>query len=241
MKHRILFLLLVAAVLVAWAGQPAEPVKSPAGACPLVKLKADSLPPLNTARAGHRLFYANGELTVAGGHTNGFVPTPTAEYLKDGRWHQLPMVYNHDFGFHVVLRSGKVLLGGGSAEPIGIGQTFLAELYDPVTHTFDSFNSMEHKRAMASALELDSGRVVISGNWYHQDAIEVYDTLARRFIDIRKTGTQRAVPVIIQTAPDDALILGSCNNRGDTLRTAYVYQLKGDSLHIPCLKPGNPS
>lgn len=240
MKHRILFLLLVAAVLVAWAGQPAEPVKSPAGACPLVKLKADSLPPLNTARAGHRLFYANGELTVAGGHTNGFVPTPTAEYLKDGRWHQLPMVYNHDVGFHVVLRSGKVLLGGGSAEPIGIGQTFLAELYDPVTHTFDSFNSMEHKRAMASALELDSGRVVISGNWYHQDAIEVYDTLARRFIDVRETGTQRAVPVILQTAPDDALILGSSNNRGDTLRSAYVYQLKGDSLHIPLLETWQP-
>lgn len=208
MKHRILFLLFVAAVLVAWAG--------------------------------HRLFYANGELTVAGGHTNGFVPTPTAEYLKDGQWHQLPMVYNHDFGFHVVLRSGKVLLGGSCAEPIGIGQTFLAELYDPVTHTFDGFNSMEHKRAMASALELDSGRVVISGNWYHQDAIEVYDTLARRFIDIRKTGTQRAVPIILQTAPDDALILGSSNNRGDTLRSAYVYQLKGDSLHIPLLETWQP-
>mgnify|MGYP006333905117 CR=1 FL=1 len=75
MKHRILFLLLVAAVLVAWAGQPAEPVKSPAGACPLVKLKADSLPPLNISRAGHQVFCINGEDVVAGGHTNGFALT----------------------------------------------------------------------------------------------------------------------------------------------------------------------
>ncbi len=50
MKRVIQFLFLVAAVLVAWAGQPAEPVKSPAGACPLVKLKADSMPLLNMAQ-----------------------------------------------------------------------------------------------------------------------------------------------------------------------------------------------
>ena len=57
--------------------------------------------------------------------------------------------------------SGKGLLLGGCEQPIGIGQTFLAELYDPATHTFDGFGSMQHKRAWFSALELDSGRVVI--------------------------------------------------------------------------------
>jgi hypothetical protein len=31
------------------------------------------------------------------------------------------------------------------------------------------------KRAKASALELDSGRVVVSGNWYHDDGIELFD------------------------------------------------------------------
>ena len=41
------------------------------------------------------------------------------------------MVYNHDFSFSVVLKSGKVLLGGGCAEPLGIGQTFPTEMYDP--------------------------------------------------------------------------------------------------------------
>ena len=87
------------------------------------KIEVERLPDLNIPRAAHSLFFVNGELTVAGGHTNGFVPTPTAEYLKDGKWHLMDMVYNHDFGFSVVLKSGMVLLGGGSEQPIGIGQT----------------------------------------------------------------------------------------------------------------------
>ena len=205
-----------------------------------MKIEAKRLTDLNIARAGHALFYANGELTVAGGHTDGFVPTPTAEYLKDGQWHQMPMVYCHDFGFHTVLRNGKVLLGGGCAEPIGIGQTFLAELYDPTSHTFVGFNSMEHKRTGASALEIDSGKVVISGNWYHQDAIELFDSMTQRFTHVRKLGTQRAIPLILQIAPDDALIFGSNSIYGDTLKSAYVYQLKGDSIHIPLLETWHP-
>lgn len=138
----------------------------PLSAQKVQKVEVERLPDLNISRAGHQLFSVNGELVVAGGHTDGFVPTPTAEYLKDGEWHLLNMVYNHDFGFSVVLQNGRVLLGGGCAEPIGIGQTFLAEMYDPATHTFDGFSSMALKRTYASALELDSGRVVISGNWY---------------------------------------------------------------------------
>lgn len=236
MKRRILIVILMAAALMAWAGQPSQPDKDGLGGVPLVKLKADSLPSLNIARAGHQLFYTNGEMMVAGGHTHGFVPTPTAEYLKDGEWHQLPMVYNHDTGFHIVLRSGKVLLGGGCAEPIGIGQTFLAELYDPATHSFDGFNSMEHKRTAASALELENGKVVIAGNWYHDDAIEVYDTLKRHFTFVRRLSTPRCSPYILQTAADNAVIVGSSSNRGDTIRSSSAYLLQGDSIHVPLLE-----
>lgn len=139
-----------------------------------------------------------------------------------------------------MLRNGKVLLAGGSSEPIGIGQTFLSELYDPKSHTFDGFNSMQHKRTLASALELDSGQVVIAGNWYHQDGIEVFDSRLRRFHYLRNVNTSRATPIILQTAPDDALILGNNSYRGDTLHTAYAYQLKGDSIHIPLFDTWHP-
>ena len=58
-----------------------------ADTCPVVRIVPERLPDLNVPRCGHCIFYANGELTVAGGHTTNFVPTPTAEYLSDGAWH----------------------------------------------------------------------------------------------------------------------------------------------------------
>ena len=137
-------------------------------------MEVEQLPDLNIPRAGHALFYANGELTVAGGHTVGFVPTPTAEYYKDGEWHAMQMTYTHDVGISVVLKSGKVLLAGGCEQPAGIGQTIHAEIYDPRSHTFRGFGNLQRGRVLASALELDSGKVVIAGNWYAQDGIELF-------------------------------------------------------------------
>ena len=155
----------LAAVLPTAAQQPGT-----VGSCPEVWIELEQLPDLNIPRAGHQVFCANGEYVVAGGHTNGFVPTPTAEYFKDGEWHVIQMVYSHDSGVSAKLSSGKVLIAGGCEQPSGIGQTYNAELYDPETHTFRGFGILQHKRALASALELDSGEVVIAGNWYHDTA-----------------------------------------------------------------------
>ena len=221
----------------------------PAQAGDVVKLQADRLPDLNIPRAGHQLFYANGELTVAGGHTDGFVPTQTAEYFKDGKWHTLQMTYPHDFGLSVVLRSGKVLLAGGCEQPLGIGQTYTAELYDPQTHTFRGFGNMQHKRTWASALELDSGKVVIAGNWYHTDGIEVFNEvmsengdhlLKQSFTYIKDVKVQRAHPYIFRMADNDALIFGNINTKGDTIYTTYADRLKGDSVKIPLFETWHP-
>ena len=213
--------------------------------CPEVRIEVKQLPDLNIPRAGHEVFCVNGELTVAGGHTDGFVPTPTAEYLKDGQWHTIPMTYTHDNAFSVVLSSGKVMLGGGSEQSIGIGQTYLTEVYDPQTHTFNGYCSMQRKRACASALELDSGRVVVAGNWYANDGIELFedksDTRAdyngkRLFTFIKELSVGRAWPLIFRTAKDDAIILGGNTVKGDSLWTSTAYSLKGDSVTIPLLE-----
>jgi hypothetical protein len=50
----------------------------------MVRIAPERLPDLTLPRSGHNIFYANGELTVVGGHTTNFVPTPTAEYYADG-------------------------------------------------------------------------------------------------------------------------------------------------------------
>ena len=206
--------------------------------CPNVRIDAERLPDMTIPRAGHELFYINKEFVVAGGHTNGFVPTPTAEYYRDGKWHQMKMVYNHDFGFSVVLKSGKVLLGGGCEQNIGIGQTFTVELYDPSTHSFNGFGSMEHKRTGATGLELDSGKVVIAGNWYHKDGIEIYDG-HKHFTYIKDVTIGRSHPYIFRTANDDALIFGIEGIKGNTIQLT-ADRLKGDTLHIPFFEKWHP-
>ena len=217
--------------------------------CPIVKVEVEQLPDLNIARAGHQVFCVNGEYVVAGGHTDGFVPTPTAEYFKDGKWHVMQMTYSHDVGFSARLKSGKVLIAGGCEQPSGIGQTFNAELYDPETHSFRGFGILQRKRTWASALELDSGEVVIAGNWYHNDGIEMFyeaqsakgdHQYRQSFTYIRDVATQRSSPIIIRIAKDDALIFGPAGIRGDTVRTAYAYRLKGDSVHIPLFETWLP-
>ena len=206
--------------------------------CPFIKLEAERLPDMNIARAGHGLFYVNGELVAAGGHTNGFVPTQTAEYYKDGEWHLIQMLYNHDFGGSVVLKSGKVLLFGGCEQNIGIGQTYTVELYDPQTHTFNGFGIMQQKRTWSSGLELDSGRVVISGNWYHNDGIEVFDG-NKTFTYIKDAAVERSHPIILRTSKDDAIIFGSMGTRNDTI-SLVADRLKGDTLHIPLFETWQP-
>ena len=227
--------------------------------CPVVKIEVDQLPDLNIPRAGHALFYArlaegrlqgkNGELTVAGGHTNGFVPTPTAEYLKDGKWHTMPMTYTHDFGLSVVLKSGKVLLAGGCEQPTGIGQTYTAELYDPQTHTFRGFGNMYQKRVWASALELDSGQVIIAGNWYQKDGIEIFHEVQSSsgdykgkssFSYVKDVTAERSTPYIFRMADGDALIIGSNGIKGDTIHSTFADRLKGDTLHIPLFESWQP-
>ena len=218
-------------------------------ACPVIKLEAERLPDLNIPRAGHALFYANGELTVAGGHTDGFVPTPTAEYYEDGEWHTIQMNYTHDFGLSIVLKSGKVLLAGGCEQPTGIGQTYTAELYDPQTHTFRGFGNMCQKRVWASALELDSGQVVIAGNWYHKDGIELFHEAQsdrgdfngkRSFTYIKDVTAERCTPYIFRMADGDALILGNIGIKGDTVHSTFADRLKGDTVHIPLFESWQP-
>lgn len=235
------YLLALTMLLPTWAMASADS----ATVCPEVRIEVEQLPDLNIPRAGHEVFCVNGELTVAGGHTDGFVPTPTAEYLKDDQWHTIPMTYTHDNAFSVVLSSGKVMLGGGSEQSIGIGQTYVTEVYDPQTHTFNGYCSMQRKRACASALELDSGRVVVAGNWYANDGIELFedksDTRAdyngkRLFNFVKELSVGRAWPLIFRTAKDDAIILGGNTVKGDSLWTSTAYSLKGDSVTIPLLE-----
>ena len=208
--------------------------------CPLIKIQPEQLPRLNTPRSGHHTLCVNGEITVFGGHTSGFVPTPTAEYYKDGSWHQMDMVYTHDAGSTLILKSGKVLLSGGFERGLGIGQSHEVEMYDSKTHTFDGFGCLDTKRASHTQMELDSGRVVITGNWYHEDAIEKYDGNIT-FTNVKKTSQNRALTNVFRVAPDDVIIFGGQDYKGNDFDTIIVDRLKGESFTDPLFETWKPT
>ena len=210
--------------------------------CKTMKIETEQLPDLNIPRYGHCVFFAGGELTVIGGHTTGFVPTATAEYFSDGAWHTVPTVYTHDHGMAVPMKSGKVLVCGGANEPLGIGQTYTAEWYDPATHTCEGFGCMDMKRSNFSATEIDSGRVVISGNWYSKDGIELFDGHPT-FSNLKEVAAQRSCPYILRTATDNVMIFGSKDTKYTSVirpDSIMVDQLRGEPFHASLLDEWHP-
>ena len=210
--------------------------------CKTMRIETEQLPDLNIPRYGHCIFFAGDELTVIGGHTTGFVPTATAEYFSDGAWHTVPTVYTHDHGMAVPMKSGKVLVCGGANEPLGIGQTYTAEWYDPATHTCEGFSCMDMKRSNFSATEIDSGRVVIAGNWYSKDYIELFDG-HKTFSRVKEVAAQRSCPYILRTATDNVMIFSSLDTEHDSgIRpdSIMVDQLRGEPFHASLLDEWRP-
>ena len=168
----------------------------------------------------------NGELTLLGGHTSGFVLTQTAEYLRDGEWHSLNTVYTHDGGISIVLKSGNVMLAGGFKDNLGIGQSFEVEIYDPVSHTFNGFGCLDQKRVSGAAVELDSGQVMIIGNWYADDGMEMFDGKAT-FSHVRDVSQFRCLPHVFRTSDGDAVIVSGYDNHGEQIASIVIDRLYG--------------
>ena len=240
----VLFLMLALAGVEAFAGDTLACAPSGRGsqegdACPVVRIVPDRLPDMTVARSGHSIFYAGGELTVVGGHTSHFVPVPTAEYYADGKWHQLPMAYSHDNGFAVVLRSGEVLIGGGHAEELGVGQTYTLERYNPAQHTFEGFGCLDRRRVLANATETGDGRVIISGNHYAADAISCYNGNSQ-VEPVKGVRQERSNPYVLPMGDDDALILGGNDIYDNHPDTAWVDRVKGEAFRVPLLEQWRP-
>lgn len=196
-------------------------------------VSAKPLPDLSVPRGGHKTLVLDGEITVFGGHTDGFRPLRTAEYFADGAWHTVEMMYLHDESAATLLPDGKVMLLGGCPEPFGIGQSWSVEVYDRATHSFSSSCILDRKRTRASALALPDGKVIVSGNWYADDAIGMYQP-PTGFAHVKETSQQRAIPFLIPSADSDVLVFGSEGTRGEVL-DGQVDRLKGASFHVPLL------
>lgn len=237
MYVRTLFVLLI---LMLASGAKAQQQTAASISCTVKKVQVERLPDLNIPRSGGSTLVINGIPYVMGGHTSGFVPTPTAEYFENGEWHVLPMVYTHDQGLCQPLPSGKVLLAAGHEKALGIGQSFNVELFDPETRTFEGYGCMEKKRFFPSSALLADGRVLISGNSYEEDCMEVFDG-SRQNKFVKAVSVFRASPFIFPIASDDALVIG-CMDGHMALNsdTVVVDRLKGDAPQMPLFNEWYP-
>ena len=200
----------------------------------VLQMTVERLPDMNVPRNSHTAALVNGELTVIGGHTTGFIPTKTAEYYRDGEWHLIDSYFPHDYGFGVVLSPEEILVGGGCAEAFGEGQTQGVELYSALTHSFTPLPIMDQRRTRPAAARLTDGTVVISGNWYYADYTSTYSVTGGP-ATIRRSALQRVSPYIFQTSPDNAIIFSGNGNYDEKLEPV-VERLQGEPFEVPLLQ-----
>ncbi len=204
------------------------------GDIPFVTMETEILSDMNVPRTGHALVWADDHILAVGGHTTGFVPTSTAEYYKNGKWHQIPTLYPHDTPFALVLKDGDVLIGGGYEKDFGVGQTWGVECYHPATHSFAPKPIMDRKRAHASALELENGEIVISGNWYATDVTEIYsDSVEAQWIDT--AADNRSYPFLLPVTNDNVWIIGGTYGSYGIGTQNIVDQTKGEPFSVDLL------
>lgn len=218
------------------AGQDSSAAKSTLRYC---EIQAHRLPDLNIPRFGHATLLAGSDVLVVGGHTSGFVPTPTAEVWDGGEWRVLPTTYTHDQALAIALSSGKVLVAGGHQQPLGIGQTFTVELYDPVARAFEGYGCLDRKRVFADAAELDSGHVVISGNWYERDDIELFDG-TRQCRHVGSTSQQRTTPIVLPISAHNAVVFSRLDTCAHELDSIVVDRMEGAPFVPPLFRSWRP-
>lgn len=206
-----------------------------------VPMHVERLPDLNIPRSAHALVAPDGELTVIGGHTTGFILTRTAEYYKDGKWNLVESLYPHDFGSVVMLPSGEVIVAGGCDEPFGIGRSFGVECYDKTTHSFSALPILDVRRTRHSMALQSDGALLVSGNWHGSDGVGSYSQENGGLV-FQQVSQERANPFILQVAPDNAFIFSDNDNGTDRdfLGKILVDQLQGDAFEEPLLQEWKP-
>jgi len=232
MKHSVFIVLAFLLASCAPSGN-GEQEAVQAGGVTFQPMTVERLPDLKRPRGHSHAALLGDEITVFGGHTDGFKPMHTAEFYSGGAWHEIEMMYTHDNSAAVLLPDGGIMLLGGTPEDFGVGQSWGVEIYDRKSHTFRSPGILDRKRARVSALVLPDGAVAVCGNWYAEDGIGIY----REGIGFREwsvPSVARAEPFILPASDEEVILFASEGTRGEPL-DGMVDVLDGEPFHVPLL------
>ena len=123
---------------------------------------------MTTARSWHTAtLLNNGQVLIAGGVTNSFSATASAELYDPTRGTFSPtgnMTAPRAAHTAILLPGGRVLIAGGSSS-LGENVPYLTttEVYDPSTGTFTATSDMLHGHECGQAHVLNNGKVLLSG------------------------------------------------------------------------------
>ncbi len=157
-----------------------------------------------TARSAPAVLLGNGKVLVAGGYacdssqnctslSSAEIYDPAAAtFSSTGN-----MTTSRSGHTMTLLNSGQVLIAGGETCSSSTSCTALnsAELYNPTTGTFTTTGSLNAARFNASAVELNSGEVLIVGGFNgssYPAAGELYNPIAATFATTPNLNTPRA-------------------------------------------------
>lgn len=205
---------------------------------PFYRLRVERLADMNIPRAAHNLMVVGDQLVAIGGHTTGFIPVASAEWFDGTAWQTVDMTYPHDGGFATALSDGTILVGGGSGESFGIGQSWGVETYHPDTHVFEPIGILNRKRAYPSALTMPGDTVFVAGNWYAEDDLEYYTTGGGAAF-VKSLSEHRCRPYMFQCSEHNFLIYSATDTRGEH-RTQTVDRRFGEAFNVPLLAEWRP-
>ena len=200
----------------------------PASGIQMTPMTVSYLPDLAYSRAAQGMIVpSQDKVVVIGGHTEGFDLTNVIEILNinvsNTTWKALSPVTSHDMPFMARLNDGKYLIGAGCSMDWGVGQLVSTEMYNPSTDLFTAVANMNVARTNASAATLKDGRVLVMGNWYASASTgEVYDPVANTFTLTGNAMYERAVPIIIPTNDNGALVFGNFGIYGALNTTGFL-------------------
>lgn len=185
---------------------------------------------MSTARESHTAtLLKNGTVLITGGHkgrrsnikihSSAEIYNPSSgKFTLTGSMSKIR--HKHDA---VMLEDGKVLITGGSDERDSEGTYTSAEIYDPISATFQLTNNMNlsHYKHNGTSILIENGNVLIAGG---ANQAEIYSSKTKKFAIVAGSmKTKRLFSCATLLTNDKVLITGGYDENQNTTANSWIF------------------